>query len=364
MLEQLYKKKGCKTYMISAENPTGEKNKGAMDEPSDSDPRLFYSKKSLGKGYKVCPFVRIPPKSTLEIANYKGQGVIKQIFLTSDRVKFSEMVIRIYWDNEQHPSVECPMGAFFCMGHDAYPHLVSSLPVTVAPHRGLNCYWEMPFREGFRIEIENEGDTYTEIIAYKIMFTKEHVEDDAAYFHAQYRHSLTSSEKPTHTILDDVKGRGVYVGTYLAWTELHDRWWGEGEVKFYLDGDEYPSICDNGTEDYFGGAWNFGGYGIIPNSDEVEFNSPFLGLPLVHVKDGKPKHFSMYRFHIVDAIGFEKDIKVTVDTIGWKEDFSKYEHHSEDVKSVAFYYQEEPHNKFKQIEDVSLRGDYKKEQQL
>ena len=361
MLNDLYKKKGCKTYMISAENPTGGKSMGAMDDINPDDPRLFYSRKSLGKGYKVCPFVRIAPKSTLLVADYKGMGVIKQIFLTSDRAKFSELVLRIFWDDERDPSVECPMGAFFCMGHDAYPHLVNSLPITVAPHRGCNCYFPMPFRKGFRIEIENEGDTYTEILAYKVMFTNEEVEENTAYFHAQYRHSETKVSDPTHVILDGVKGKGVYVGTYLAWTELHDRWWGEGEVKFYIDDDTYPSIVDNGTEDYFGGAWNFGGYGIIPGSDEVVFNSPYLGLPLVHVKDGKPKHFSMYRFHIEDAIGFEKNLKVTVDTIGWKEDFTKYEHHNEDIKSVAFFYQEEPHNTFPKLEDVSFRGDYRKE---
>lgn len=343
MLNDLYKKSGVVTRMISAENPTGEKGKACLDVPSTTDPRLYWSKNSLGENYKVCPFVRIPAHSTFIVADFKGEGVIKQIFMTSDRACFSELVIRIYWDGSDVPAVECPLGAFFCMGHDSQPHTVYSLPIVVAPHRGCNCYWSMPFRTGFRIEVENKGDTMTEIFAYKVLFHQQKVEKDISYFYAQYRRTETLAENPTHIILDNVHGKGVYVGTYLAWTELHDRWWGEGEVKFYLDGDkEKPTICDNGTEDYFGGAWNFGGYGIVPGSDEQSFNSPFLGLPMVHVKDGIPKHFSMYRFHIEDCIGFVKDIRVTVDTIGWKEDFSKYEHHDEDVRSVAFYYLNKP----------------------
>lgn len=363
MLEDVYKKAGISTRMISAENPTGGKGKACLDKPDPDNPRLYWSKNSLGEDYKVCPFIRIPPLSKVTIADYHGSGVIRQIFMTSDRACFSELIIRIYWDDSPIPSVECPMGAFFCMGHDFQPHTVYSLPVVVAPYRGCNCYWSMPFRQGFRIEVENQGETTTEILAYKVLFHEQQVEGDIAYFHAQYRRTKTSAERPTHTILDKVKGKGVYVGTYLAWTELNERWWGEGEVKFYLDGDtDKPTICDNGTEDYFGGAWNFGGYGIIPGADEQVFNSPFLGLPLAHVKDGIPKQFSMYRFHIEDCIGFEKDIRVTVDTIGWKEDFSKYEHHSEDVRSVAFYYQQQPFIPFDPIDDREKRYDIKKEE--
>ena len=359
MLDDLYLKYGHNTRMISAENPTGEKGKACLDKIDPSNPRLYWSKNAIKNGYKVCPFVRLMGKSTLEVANYRGSGIIKQIFFTSDKPNFSDLVLRIYWDDEEYPSVECPLGAFFCMGHNKNPHNVYSLPIVVAPHRGCNSYFRMPFKKGFRITIENESEQNAEIIAYKIIFDECEVDDKALYFHAQYRHTLTISENPTHIILDNVEGEGIYVGTYLAWSELHERWWGEGEVKFYLDDDkDNPTICDNGTEDYFGGAWNFGGYGIIPNSNEVEFNSPFLGLPLAYNKPGEIKRFSMYRFHIEDSICFNKNIKVTVDTIGWKEDFSSYEHHDEDVKSVAYYYQNLPHKKFNDLEKCSNREDF------
>ena len=217
----------------------------------------------------------------------------------------------------------------------------------------------MPFRRRARIEIENQGDTFTEILAYKILYHEEEAENDAPYFHAQYRRTVTREDYPVHTILEGVKGRGVYVGTYLAWTALNSGWWGEGEVKFYIDGDtEYPTICDNGTEDYFGGAWNFGGYGILPGKPEQVFNTPFIGLPLASVNDPDgPKKFDMYRFHIEDCIGFEQDLRVTVDTIGWRRDYKKYKHTSEDVASVAFWYQAEPHGEFPPLPDAVSRYD-------
>ena len=359
MLDDLMYKSGVVTRMISAENPTGEKGKACMAKPSTTDPFLFHSSKSLGEGWKVNPFIRIAPQSKIVIADIKGSGIIKQFFLTSDRERFSELIIRMWWDDEETPSVECPLGAFFCMGHDSKPHQVNSLPVVVAPHRGCNCYWSMPFRKDAKNEIENEGETYTEILAYKVLWHEVEVSEDAAYFHAQYRRSTTTTENPCHVILDNVKGKGVYVGTYLAWTALNSGWWGEGEVKFYIDGDtKYPTICDNGTEDYFGGAWNFGGYGILGDKPEQEFNSPYLGLPLASVKDqNSPNRFSMYRFHIEDCIGFSEDLKVTVDTIAWRRDYRKYKHSSEDVASVAFWYQSEPHQEFKKLPSIYDRYD-------
>lgn len=133
-------------------------------------------------------------------------------------------------------------------------------------------------------------------------------------------------------------------------------WWGEGEVKFYLDGDkEFPTIADNGTEDYFGGAWNFGGYGVLPDSSEQVFNAPYIGLPLAETNSSYgPKQIGMYRFHIPDAIGFCEDIRVTVQTLGWPQG-EKYKYNSEDVASVAFWYQTEPHAPFPPLPDVLSR---------
>lgn len=335
---------GVETRMISAENPTGEKGKACLADIAPEDENNYWSRNAVEKGWKVRPFIRIAPHTKVTIADIDGPAVIKQFFLTSDRENFSELIIRMWWDNEAVPSVECPMGAFFCMGHDGLKHNVYSMPIVVAPHTGCNSYFEMPFRKHARIEVENTGDTYTEILAYKVLYQLTEVGEDIGYFHAQYRHSRTPKDRPEHIILDGVKGSGIYVGTYVAMGIYSEGWWGEGEVKFYIDGDEYPTIADNGTEDYFGGAWNFGGYGVLGDKPEQVFNSTFLGMPVADVQS-YPKRIGMYRFHILDGIGFKEDLKVTLQTLGWPQG-SKYKYQSEDVMSVAYWYQTEPHTPF------------------
>lgn len=351
---------GVVTRQISAENPTGEKGGGCKWEPDVTNPDLKYSSHAvrLGKGWKVRPFIPVKAGETVVLADIEGMGTITEIFFTSDHPRLSEMVIRIYWDEEETPSVEVPAGAFFCIGHDDHPHTVTSLPVTVAPYRGCNCYWPMPFRKHARITLTHEGKEDANVVAYRILYHLGEVAEDAAYFHAQFRHSLTKESYPEHVILDGVTGKGCYVGTYLAYNNNASGWWGEGEVKFYLDDDqEYPTLCDNGTEDYFGGAWNFG-YNFQEagnRNPEQSFESPYLGLPLVktgNIHGGKK--FSMYRWHIQDCIGFEKNIKVTIQTLGWYPD-QTYRPLSEDISSVAYFYQTEPHAEFPELPDITQR---------
>jgi len=353
---------GVVTRQTSAENPDGKKGGACIWEPDPENPMLVHSCKAvdLGKGWKVRPFVKLLPGETLVMADVDGMGVISEMFFTSNYPRPSELVLRIYWDNEETPSVEVPVGAFFCMGHDDYPHLVNSLPVTVAPERGCNCYWEMPFRKHAKITLTHEGIEEVGIVAYRVLYHLQDVPEEAAYFHAQFRHSLTTVEYPEHVILDGVKGKGVYVGTYLAWNNFCRGWWGEGEVKFYLDGDtEYPTLCDNGTEDYFGGAWGFDYRAGNPDKPEQEFNTPFLGVPLVKTgnMDGCKK-FSMYRWHIQDCIGFEEDIKATVQALGWYPGRGvnhKYRPLTEDISSVAYWYQHEPHASFPELPPIQER---------
>lgn len=156
--------------------------------------------------------------------------------------------------------------------------------------------------------------------------------------------------KDVHTILDGVKGKGHYVGTYLAWQVNNNGWWGEGEIKFYLDGDdEFPTICGTGTEDYFGGAWNFefppGQYGI--------YSTPYLGLCQVIKPDGlyrSQQRFGMYRWHVRDPIRFEEDLRVTIQALGWRSG-GRYLPLQDDIASTAFWYQTEPHAPFPPLPD-------------
>jgi len=347
---------GVTTRQISAENPTGEKGKACPWDPNPDDPYLVHSRPAidLGRGWKVHPFIKVKAGETVILADIDGPGMINQFWITSDLPLYRALVLRFYWDDEAEPSVEVPMGDFFAMGHDASPHLVNSLPVVVGPYRACQSYWQMPFHKHARITLQNEGAQDANVVAYKIIYKLQPVPEDAAYFHAQWRHSITRREHPEHTILDGVKGKGLYVGTYLAWLAFSYGWWGEGEVKFFMDGDtDLPTIADNGTEDYFGGAGGFAK--DVRVGPEQVFNSLYCGLPLACVDDQQgPRRFSLYRWHLLDSIGFSEDLRVTIQALGWWPD-GKYQPLTDDIASVAYWYQNEPHTPFPRFPSVRER---------
>lgn len=345
---------GAVTRQISAENPTGEKGGGCKWSPDPTDRNLVHSGAAmdLGKGWKVRPFISLKAGETVDLANIDGPGTINQFFITSDLREYRALVLRMYWDGEVEPSVEVPLGDFFAMGHDSAPHEVMSAAITVAPSRGCNSYWQMPFRKHARITLQNECERDAKIVAYRVLYTLEEVGAEAGYFHAQWRRSMTRREYPEHVIVEGIKGRGLYVGTYLAWAAFSKGWWGEGEVKFYIDGDgEYPSFADNGTEDYFGGAWCF----RDRDGGEQTFNSPYLGLPLARVGDVQgPRLFSLYRWHLLDGIGFREDFRATVQALGWWPE-GKFEPLTDDIASVGYWYQDEPHVAFPKLPGLRER---------
>ena len=201
------------------------------------------------------------------------------------------------------------------------------------PKRAFNCYWDMPFRKNCRITIENLDDEDVTVY-YQIDYLVGEVPDDCGYFHAQFRRINPLKYKEVYTILDNVSGKGHYVGTYLFWGVNNNGWWGEGEIKFYLDGDrEYPTICGTGTEDYFCGSWNFDVDGKY-----TEFCTPYAGMSKVTKTDGTylaNRRFSMYRWHITDPIYFKNEIKVTIQALGWRSGH-RYLPLQDDISSVAF----------------------------
>lgn len=249
--ENIYRLQTGKSRSINWENRTGEKGKGGM-AAGDLGPSR--------KGSPCIPLVRAG--ETVTLAEMDGPGIIRHIWITvtdrtSDRNRYvlRDLVLRMYWDGEENPSVESPLGDLFCCGFGvSYP--VNSLPVAVNPTRGFNLYFPMPFRKKARITLENQCDEDVHAFFYQVDYclTGE-LPEDAGYFHAQWRRQRLTEKGKDYVILDGVKGKGQYVGTYLALTTLERYWYGEGEVKFYLDGDtDYPTICGTGTEDYFGGA--------------------------------------------------------------------------------------------------------------
>jgi hypothetical protein len=329
----------AKTRSISPENLTGEKGKGGMAREGTG----AQAARDLGQGWKVSPSVRIKPKTTFTMADVTGQGAVQHIWMTPTG-PWRYLILRFYWDGEATPSVEVPAGDFFASGWGGYAQ-ISSLAVCANPGSAFNSYWEMPFRKSFRVTAENLGDEEMTLY-YQIDYTLTEVPADAGTFHAQFRRVNPLPDKEVYTILDGVKGMGHYVGTYLAWGVHGNGWWGEGEIKFYLDGDrDFPTICGTGTEDYFGGSYNF------ENRVEKryqEFTTPYSGLSQVIRPDGlysSQQRFSLYRWHIMDPVRFESDLRVTIQALGWRSD-GRYLPLRDDIASVAYWYQAEPHAPF------------------
>lgn len=325
----------AQTRSISPENFTGEQGRGGMASTGTG----AHAARDLGQGWKVSPSIAIPPGQLVTLADITGTGALQHVWMTTHYQNWRSLILRIYWDGAERPAVEAPLGDFFCNGWCEFSQ-VSSLPIAVNPNGGFNSYWEMPFRQAARMTIESLASEEI-ILYYQVDYTLTDVPDDAAYFHAQWRRSNPLPYKQVHTLLDGIRGSGHYVGTYIAWGANNSGWWGEGEMKFYLDGDtEYPTICGTGTEDYFGGAWNFD----VPKQGYTTFSTPFLGLNQILRPDGlyrSQQRFGMYRWHIMDPIRFQQDIRVTIQALGWRSG-GRYLAQQDDIASTVFWYQNEP----------------------
>ena len=329
----LSKMRNLETRSISAENFTGEKGKGGMAETgTGAEPA-----RDLGRGWKISPSVRIPSGETFTLAHIQEKGIIKHIWIT-DNSPARTLIIRMYWDDSDTPSVEVPLGDFFAYANpNGFTSPLTSIPVCVNPRRALNCYWDMPFYKNCRITLENlHSEEVT--VYYQIDYLVGDIEEGLGYFHAQFRRINPLPYKQNYVILDNIRGNGHYVGTYLFWGVNNNGWWGEGEIKFFIDGDrEYPTICGTGTEDYFCGAWNFD-----VNGEYREFSTPYSGLAQISKTDGTylaNRRFSMYRWHITDPIYFKKDLKITIQALGWRSEH-RYLPLQDDISSVAFWYQD------------------------
>lgn len=333
---------GGKTRSISPENKDGSRGMGGMATEGTGKSCA----RDLGQGWKVSPSEVIPANSVLTLANIEDQGVIQHIWLTCPSEDYRTLILRFYWDNEENPSVEVPLGDFFCMGWCKRDNL-SSFAVCVNPSGGMNCYWQMPFRGACKITIENINDSDS-IIYYQVTYSLTEVADNAPYFHAYWNRSNPLEERKNHIIVDKIKGIGHYVGTYLAWGSNSSGWWGEGEIKFFMDHDrEYPTICGTGTEDYIGGAWNF----EFPQGEYCRFSTPYSGLHQIIKPDGlyaSQQRFGMYRWHITDPICFEEDLHVEIQALGWRSG-GRYLPLHDDIASVAYWYQLEPHDRMQKI---------------
>ena len=286
--------KNEKTRWISFENISAKKGAGAKEN----------------KGAKGHPFERIPAGESVDLVNIEGSGIIKRIWLTHSDHLTPEMLrslkIEMFWDGEEKPAVSVPLGDFFGIG------LGKSVPFESAlfsdpEARSFNCVIPMPFKDGARITVTNEADRRLDMIFFDVnLIMKEHKEKELLYFHAYWNRELKTELGKDFTILPKVEGKGRFLGTNIGiFTDkrYENTWWGEGEVKIYLDGDtDLPTLAGSGTEDYVGTAYGQGTY-----------NHQYQGSLVADAEEGA---YAFYRYHIPDPIYFYNDIKVTIQQMG------------------------------------------------
>ena len=346
-----------KTRLFSAENVYGEKGKGGMAKveatPQPETVKIGQiwdgpnlCSRDLGQKWKVRPCITLPSGSTTTIMDTSGPGRITHIWITVDQKAFRDIIIRMYWDGEDMPSVESPLGDFFCCGFSKALK-IAAIPINVNPTGGLNCYFPMPFRKYAKITVENRAPKDQGGFFYAISMDEDVVGPDEAYFHAKFRRENPLAYMFDYLIVDGIEGKGHYVGTQMCWQQNNSGWWGEGEFKAFIDGDkEFPSYCGTGTEDYFGGAWcYYDNYSAPFMGYQDMMNAGYYGEDKKRPPNELGNRHSMYRFHIMDPIRFEKDFMATMQAIGWRSE-GRYLPLCDDIASVAYWYQAEPHKKF------------------
>src|SRR5690348_13450941 len=289
--------------------------------------------------------------STITVLDEAGPGQISHVWFTiADREPYhlKKIVLRVYWDEEEKPSVEAPIGDFFGLGNGEY-FLYQSVPLAVGADKALNCFFPMPFQKHARITVTNEGKERIDALYWNIDWRalRSPLPTDTAYFHAQFRQAMPNVAVPDTKVNLDGKnnyvwmeavGRGHFVGVTMSVFENADGWWGEGDDMFFVDGEMLPSINGTGTEDYFLGAWDFGG---------KPFSYGLFGAPVVGPEKQGSK-WSLYRFHLDSPITFQKSLRATIEH-GTSDD------RGDNFYSVAYWYQSEPHAAFPKLPSVEER---------
>lgn len=274
----------------SFENPNGLRGKGGQ----------------TNKTAKGNAFEWIQSNETKTLLDIKGQGIIQRIWLTIDQnpVKLRSLRLQMFWDGESRPAVDVPMGDFFCYNL-GIPARFESAFFSSAEGRSYNCYIPMPFKKGARVLLVNEGKEPVKLY-YDLDFVYQQLPANTMYFHAYWTRQFTGQPGNDFEVLPRVNGKGRFLGMSVGVntdSSYGKSWWGEGEVKMYLDGDiRYPTIAGTGAEDYIGSAWGLG-----------VFTNLFQGCTIANDSTGQ---FNFYRWHVPDAIYFNKDIRVMLQQIG------------------------------------------------
>lgn len=288
---------------------------------------------------------KIKAHETLELANLEGPGKIVHWWCTvggEKMVMYNRMlVLRFYWDDEETPSVEAPLGDFFGSGHGMEEDCLS-LPITsVHDGTGRNCWFEMPFKKRARMTLSNESDVDLRAFFWNIDWQEyDKLDDDILYFHAKYRQEYPTTLGRDYRIIE-INGSGHYVGVTLSVEKsLRPGWYGEGDEKIYIDGESHPSIWGTGTEDYFLTAW-------CPSVH----HSAFAGCSIWQHCNHPGDKMTSYRFHILDPIPFTKKIIVDIEH-AWTSENKEF---TDFYSSVAYWYQKELNNNFEKLPSADER---------
>jgi len=311
------------------------------------------------------------PQETRTVAEMEGPGVITHIWVTiatTEPLHLKKIVLRMYWDGESAPSVETPVGDFFGLGLGEY-FLYESAPLSVGSQKALNAFFPMPFRRSARITVTNEGEKPVSAYYYNIDYEKHRsLPEDLGYFHAQYRQATPNrgwtsawaangdkqvDEKPNlkgeeNYVILDAEGRGHYVGVTHSILQNQGDWWGEGDEMIFIDGATSPQINGTGSEDYYLGAWCYGGCGLNPfGNKKPTFTYQRYGNPM-NGGDDRGAKWMVYRFHTESPIAFEKSVRVTIE-------HGHANHRADNFYTVAYWYQSEPHKPFPALPPMSER---------
>ena len=311
-------------------------------------------------------FVKIEPGATATLVDIKGPGFGTHLWygiICDEDLYLKKLVMRIYWDGEKEPSVETPLGDFFGLGLGELFHYQSAL-LSVAPYSGLNSYFPMPFEKSAVLTITNEGKTRADTWAYLDYVSLQEPLEGVGYFHAQYRQQAPcrgwtdgwkSDYEPQiegkknldgkgNYVFLEAEGRGHFVGLTQAVLQNQDDWYGEGDEMIFIDGSELPVINGTGTEDYFGGSWDYKG----PNGPAQPFAYQAIGTPYIVNNEKVGGRYCSYRWHLEAPIPFRKSIKVSIE-------HGHANHRSDNFYTVAYWYQTEPHAKFPELPKAADR---------
>ncbi|HLW81950.1 MAG TPA: glycoside hydrolase family 172 protein [Candidatus Acidoferrales bacterium] len=342
----------CMLFLLIAAGPLCAQDLTSLlaDLPKPHDYVLkrisSYDRKGGNEDYRA-----LPAGGSLTLLNEKGPGEITHIWITiasREPYHLKKIVLRMYWDGEATPSVEAPVGDFFGLGLGDY-FMYQSIPLSVGADKALNCFFPMPFQKSARITLTNEGSETAGAVYWNIDMRsyRSPLPAETLYFHAQYRQATPNQahhenkfdiDGRENYVWMEARGRGQFVGVTMSVLENADGWWGEGNDMFFVDGAKLPSIEGTGSEDYFLGAWDFGG---------KSFSYGLYGAPVVGA-ERQGARWSVYRFHLDSPIPFTKSLRATIEH-GAAND------RGDNFYSVAYWYQNEPHAAFPPLPPVEER---------